>query len=290
MIRRRTVLLGLAGTGLAAAGGRAVWPRLAPGGDHALPVDFPTLWEYADRAHMPYQSDERIRAYYTEGRVHILHEGEVGTKIVVHQHPDWDHQWVAVRGTQTVADVVQDLQLLETYDRQLGVPVHQGFAALATAALPALGAVLQPGLPVRLAGHSLGGAVAVLLMVALDGEGVAVERCVTFGQPKLTTAAGVRRYRHLPLLRVINGADPIPQMPPHALAIEGHGPYRHLGEELRLDGERWVHLAEPQAERLDREEDWLAVLYTDPRDHLLPSGYMATINLQLPPEERKPPG
>ncbi len=67
---------------------------------------------------------------------------------------------------------------------------------------------------VSLTGHSLGGAEAVILAMYLKTEGWKVSRVVTFGQPKVTDADGSKRFRDLPVLRVVNANDSVPLVPP----------------------------------------------------------------------------
>ncbi len=289
-IGRRTLLLGALGLVGAGAAVRAALPLVVPRGDHALPLDFATIWEYADRAHMAYQSDARIRAYYPAGRLRIFGDERVHTKVVLHRPPGARHQWLAIRGTQTLDDVFHDLLIGETVHPRFGVAVHRGFADIAEDIVEQVIPELEAGLPVRVAGHSLGGAVGVLVMMELDHRGVPLDWGLTFGQPKLTTAAGVARYGHLPLLRVVNGRDPIPHMPPSSVVLDDHGAYAHLGTELWLDGEDWAHFAAHQAARVELGQDWATLVYARPGDHLLPAGYMDTLNQQLPPAVRKAPG
>jgi hypothetical protein len=86
----------------------------------------------------------------------------------------------------------------------------------------------------RLTGHSLGGALAVLLAMRLSVDGQPPARVITFGQPKVTTEAGVARFRELPLLRVVNHDDPVPNLPWETPGAARGGFYRHLGQELRF--------------------------------------------------------
>jgi triacylglycerol lipase len=73
---------------------------------------------------------------------------------------------------------------------------------------------------------------------------------VTFGQPKVTTEAGVARFRDLPLLRVVNHDDPVPLLPWETPGAALGGLFRHLGAELRLtDRGTWELFAEHRAER-----------------------------------------
>jgi hypothetical protein len=72
---------------------------------------------------------------------------------------------------------------------------------------------------------------------------------ITFGQPKVTTEAGVARFRELPLLRVVNHDDPVPNLPWETPGAARGGFYRHFGQELRFsDRGTFELLAEHRAE------------------------------------------
>lgn len=83
------------------------------------------------------------------------------------------------------------------------------------------------------------GAVAVILSMHLARDGYDIQQVVTFGQPKITNRSGARRQDDLPLLRVVNGNDVVPNLPPsndvRALS------YHHFGDELILvSSDRYV--------------------------------------------------
>lgn len=77
-----------------------------------------------------------------------------------------------------------------------------------------LQAMKDPEAHVLLTGHSLGGAVAILLGEDLLEKGVSPERLhvITFGSPAVGNTAFAEKYgNRLDLLRVINTADPVPR-------------------------------------------------------------------------------
>lgn len=68
--------------------------------------------------------------------------------------------------------------------------------------------------PIKLTGHSLGGAVAVIVAAKLKIRGYRVDKVMTFGAPKATDARGAERLRELlSVLRVTHERDPVPLMP-----------------------------------------------------------------------------
>lgn len=123
------------------------------------------------------------------------------------------------RGTDDLDDLRKDL------DAKL-VPaehgrVHRGFRD----ALELVWDTLEPRLCGRaplLAGHSLGGALAVLAAARLPR----VRAVYTFGAPRVGDAA-FRDALDLPLHRVVNNNDLVPRLPPL--------PYRHAGALWYLD-------------------------------------------------------
>jgi len=87
---------------------------------------------------------------------------------------------------------------------------------------------------IRITGHSLGGAVAVLLAVLLRNDKINVFEIVTFGQPMVTNEDGARIWNSgelaLPLFRFWNQDDIVPTLPPAiSRLINWAGGYYHFG-------------------------------------------------------------
>src|SRR5262249_54111163 len=108
----------------------------------------------------------------------------------------------------------------------LKISLHEGFAKAARAIHDDLQSRLAMGDHILITGHSLGGAEAVILGMMLTTEGKPVDAIVTFGQPKVTDPAGVNAFKNLPLTRVINQDDIVPELPP--------GNFSHIGPALVL--------------------------------------------------------
>lgn len=109
--------------------------------------------------------------------------------------------------------------------------VHFGFrsafAAIKDAVSKHAKSFLDLGLPVYFAGHSLGGALAVLAAAVAIDQNIPVAGLYTFGQPRVGNAQFAQRY--LPKLenryyRFTNAQDIVPHVPPYFFS------YRHLGE------------------------------------------------------------
>jgi hypothetical protein len=214
-------------------------------------MDFAEILAYARRANAAYQDEAAIRAVVGPGPVLTVADlPGVDVRAFVEVDEARDRQWVVVRGTANLKNAAEDADYAKVEAPELDVPVHEGFVEDARAVWSFARPLLRPGLPTRLTGHSLGGALAVLLAMRLRVDGVPLDRVVTFGQPKVTTEAGVALFRDLPLLRVVNHDDPVPLLPWETPGAALGGLFRHLGAELRLtDRGTWELLPEHRAER-----------------------------------------
>jgi hypothetical protein len=130
-------------------------------------------------------------------------------------------QVVAVRGTDNRGDAIVDLTTQRVRDdRLLQVEVHGGFQRMAMAILEDLqrNRRLDPARPVIFTGHSLGGAVAVLLgayMILAEPPEVRVAGIYTFGQPKVFGNDGANLLDTVSarIVRVVTCGDPVPIVP-----------------------------------------------------------------------------
>lgn len=148
-----------------------------------------------------------------------------------------DHIEIAFRGTKDLANWLLDLDVRKE-PLAYGVRVHAGFLAAAERLLPLLLAeLLPPSLakeavpPLRITGHSLGGAVASLVALFLQREGLRVEAVYTFGSPRVGNAAWRAAYSEALgecSYRVIAEGDLVPLVPG---LLDG---YRHVGQEILL--------------------------------------------------------
>jgi len=113
--------------------------------------------------------------------------------------------------------------------------VHAGFADSTDELMEQLQASGQLTAQRRwwIAGHSLGGALAVLAAERLIGiPGQQVVGVVTFGQPRVGNDRHAARLKRLPLCRVVHGCDAIPTLPPTQLGFV-HAPAEHVLEPER---------------------------------------------------------
>jgi hypothetical protein len=150
-------------------------------------------------------------------------------------------QEVVIRGTSNWTNAVFDVRIRRHWNAELGIELHRGFEEMATALLLDLVPRLDPERELVLFGHSLGAAEAVILGLLLDKRGYSVRRVYASGQPRITDVAGAQRYSGFPVLRIMNGDDPVPLLPSVRDLVSARS-YRHFGDALMLlDGPYYVY-------------------------------------------------
>ena len=171
------------------------------------------------------------------------------------------YKYITVRGTADKKNFSEDMDVKIREDQKVSIPVHEGFDKVAQVIYADVKPYLKPGYKTYVTGHSLGGAIAVLLTIYIVEDGGKVDRVVTFGQPKFTTAVGVKRLGFLPLTRVVDENDMVPALPPEKS-------YVHVGPELiLLEGPRYVYLPSYNASRISVGEFWRTIAISDLHDH-----------------------
>lgn len=150
-----------------------------------------------------------------------------------------EHQIISVRGTANPENVIVDARFIFVDVDSLGIKVHKGFAEASKEVLKDLlkdnADTLDKNKPVIVTGHSLGGAVAVLLGMHLQEMGYNIDSIYTYGQPKVTDRHGANKFKSIPLIRYANKKDIVPLVPPLSKDQESHWDiYWHLGKEVLL--------------------------------------------------------
>jgi len=144
-------------------------------------------------------------------------------------------QALSFRGTANLENVLVDLDVSLALDAHSEILLHQGFAEAAWAVYQRVKPRLDISQPVITTGHSLGGAIAVIVAMYLQKDGFDVSRVITFGQPKVTNVAGASAYSALPLMRIVTPKDIVPLVPPLSpLQLQNLDIYWHMGQELIL--------------------------------------------------------
>jgi triacylglycerol lipase len=208
---------------------------------------FPQIEEFAEMAEVVYENALAIqelcaRQGYSQVVVKSFPDRDtryfLATDTVTHRH------LISVQGTANLKNALLDIEYDKTKDPLIGIRLHHGFHAAVESLFNDAIHRMDKRYTVSLTGHSLGGAEAVILGMYLHEKGWAVSRIVTFGQPKVTDADGAKKFRGLPLWRVVNVNDPVPLVPPLEFKYFKK-PYTHLGVEITLlDGPYYSYLEE----------------------------------------------
>ena len=165
---------------------------------------------------------------------------------------------------------------------ELGIKVHTGFDTTLQECLPWIVERLDPQRPVWVTGHSLGGAVAALLVATLDHRGFQDVSGITFGQPKFTDAHGAKKLAHLRILRIVHDEDPVPMVPPAMVQGETFSTYVHFGPEIvvRANG-HFRFLPLHNAARMNVARYWAEIRNIRPVRHDMTKGYLPALKLAL---------
>jgi len=229
-------------------------------------IDFAELAAYAERSRAAYGAKQMIKTRYPK-TIRISSPGDTGVRYFLEQDDAAKTQIITVRGTADQKNFVEDLNITVRSDRQADIPVHAGFDRAARAVYTDARPYLKRSYNTYVTGHSLGGAVAALVTIYAMEDGFSVERVITFGQPKFTTATGVQRLR-FPLIRVVDENDLVPMLPPATVIDPQFGPYEHVGPEvILLQGQHYVYLPAHDANRVSIGQFWRSVGIADLPDH-----------------------
>ena len=206
----------------------------------AAEPDFALIRTYAQLAHDTYLPAAELDIQLNRQGQSLVHQAIIEASQVSYFLSTADGvQTIAVRGTANLTNAMVDLDIELQPDEQLGIILHNGFRSGALAVANDVQPWLQPDQPIHITGHSLGGAIAVILTMYLQQEGFSVEQVITFGQPKVTNVTGANRYADMPLTRVVTLKDMVPLVPPISpLQIKDLDIYWHLGEEIILLGDQ----------------------------------------------------
>jgi hypothetical protein len=204
----------------------------------SIPVfNFRELAESAKLARDAYRDTAaNVATYGAKYRVEVFPLPKSAGQVLFLKDTLAHRQIVSIRGTETryVKSVLTDAQYTKQFDPKLGIYVHTGFHKAVRELYDSLSPKLDTGYSTLITGHSLGGALAVLLTYYLTVDGYPLERTVTFGQPKVTNRQGIEKFKNVRLLRVINSKDPVAYVPPLSYVTSLNAPYQHAGGALVL--------------------------------------------------------
>jgi len=231
------------------AAGCVPWQQGTP--TPAPPIDFA---QASERAHVVFDvtntyeiSDEQLNAKYAAEGIEVLvrstiFPGDTKESRYMYAKDTTAHrQYIYLSGTNSQTMWQFDFDLAAHYEYDFECFLHRGFNNSALTVLDDLQYRLELDYPITIVGYSLGGGMAVILGKYLQINGFMVDSVTTFGQPKVTDAAGKAVFADLPLLRFVNIHDPVPRLPPDGFsAIDT---FEHFGNEVILyDGPYFAYI------------------------------------------------
>jgi len=202
--------------------------------------DFAEIKSKARLANDTYLETNQIENTLQQQGQTLVHQATIsGSQVSYFLSQSNDVQTIAIRGTANVENAMLDLDIELQPDPTLDIILHKGFATGAKAVYDDIKPYLIADTPIDITGHSLGGAIAVILALYLKQDDYPVTQIITFGQPKVTNVTGARKFADLPLIRIVTPKDIVPLVPPISpLQIKNLDIYWHMGEEVILMGNK----------------------------------------------------
>lgn len=239
-------------------------------------IDFQTLDVNVKRAKAAYAKPAQIRSAYPD-TTRVATPGGRDVQYFIERDDKAKVQYITVRGTMDDTTLKEDFDAKVRDDRATKIPIHTGFDLDARAVWKDAQPYVKNGYQTYLVGHSLGGAVAAILGIYMIEDGYKVDKIYTYGQPRFTTADGVKQLGFLPLMRVVDENDVVPLLPPAMMVNKKYGPYEQVGPEvILLEGPDYVYLPKQDASELSLGEFWRDMSVADLKDHKL-ANYMRRI-------------
>ena len=236
---------------------------------HIIPVtiDYQEVLWFAERANAAYDEPATIKEKF-KNVIHVYDDPYKQIRFFVEEHADKKLQLISVRGTDNLANVKQDAEIIQIKDKNIGIYVHKGFDSDAQDILKEVRPLLKKNYAIKVTGHSLGAAIATILMIYLHNEGFDIQHSMNFGQPKFTTLAGAAKYNFLPLTRFVNREDVVPLVPPNIVVDDEHGIYVHFRPEvILLNQEYFVYLDQHDATQTVTSSFWDNLGHESLEDH-----------------------
>jgi hypothetical protein len=206
--------------------------------DESDSVNFAVLHQHAFFANAVYQTEDNIRVLIESSNYSLtLYHTIPGTQIsfLLATNELTRTQIIAVRGTSNIENAMIDISLKLVLDQKTGIRLHDGFSFVAKQVYAELKPMLKSDYKINVTGHSLGGAVALILAMYLDADQFDIEQVTTFGQPKVTNIAGANKIQHINVIRVVTPLDLVPLVPLFdPLDISNVDVYWHAGKEVIL--------------------------------------------------------
>ncbi len=234
-------------------------------------IDFFELLKFAIMSNLAYKSDEEILNYYSDYDVYIGYAHSSNIKYFILTSKKNVTQYISIQGTKNFKNIILDMELLKRNDSKIGIYLHRGFEKAAYEVFKDIiqKNVIKKNCNIMFTGHSLGGAISVILAMYLKEEGYTIKKIITFGQPKITNLEGVNKCNDLPILRIVNLNDEITYLPPNdKIKINPKANYMHFGPEvILLKDSYYIFLESPNSEEKDVSSFWANIEDERFKDH-----------------------
>lgn len=206
--------------------------------DNSKTINFHEIKIYAELSNAAYQSANDINRISQLNNFNLAYFNsipEIYVSYFLVTNKKTRTQILSIRGTANIENAMVDIALKLVPDNHLGIYAHRGFSLAALAIFRDIRPHLQQDYTIDTTGHSLGGAVALLLAMHMDVENFKVRNVITFGQPKVTNFTGANKFSHLNIKRVVTEKDIVPLVPPFdPVDINNLDIYWHTGTEIIL--------------------------------------------------------
>jgi triacylglycerol lipase len=244
-------------------------------------VDFVELEYYAKRSRAAYTTESDIRSGFPNAH-RITTVKSIDVLYFLETDRSEKTQTLTVRGTTNKPNIWQDATIRLVKDDRLEIPLHRGFRGDARAIHTDVKPYLKKDYSIRVTGHSLGGAAAVILAHYLNEEGYEVTRLVTFGGPKVTSSEGkALAQTDISFTRVVHDRDVVPMVPPIGFLSVPYGGYQHFGPEVILrEGRQFVYLPEHDADRISIGDFWRDLTDFSLEEHHMKT-YLSNIEIKV---------
>lgn len=201
-------------------------------------ADFRIINDYATFSKAAYQSKQEIynlslQKNYKPTLYHKIPEFDIAYYLLTNETTRT--QLIAVRGTSNIDNALIDIALKLLPDRHTGIYLHDGFAQAALSIYTNIRPLIKPGYTINTTGHSMGGAIALILAMHLNVDHYKTGQIITFGQPKVTNTDGSYKFQNLNVTRIVTEKDLVPLVPPFDPSnMNLQTIYWHLGKEIIL--------------------------------------------------------
>lgn len=151
-----------------------------------------------------------------------------------------ENQTVVVRGTKGIVDLVRDIRVLPWFDFDCGW-CHSGFLKGGKKISDELDKYIDKSKPVIFTGHSLGGAMSLIVAIKMHKKGYKVQGWTGFASPKLFLLKG-RKFK-FPVKNFRYEGDIIPMCP---------SMYSHDYDTIQLGNDRFPNIIDHDIENYIR--------------------------------------